>query len=56
MNAGEKWSKILADPTLSRLVARINRKYLWMGEEDLLYLCDEFEKAYKTITDRKEVL
>lgn len=47
------WEDILADTTLNNLTKRINRRYLYMGEADLLYLVNEFENAHRMRTGKQ---
>ena len=50
--AMKTWSEILNDPTLNRLVHRINRKFPWMSEENLEYVVKEFETARRILNER----
>ena len=52
----DQWSRVISDPALNRLMHRINKRYLFMGEEDLLWLVLEFEKAGLVQIRRKEAM
>lgn len=49
------WSEILAEPTLNRLAERINRRWLYMSEADVMWIINEVLNS-KRILDSKELL
>lgn len=43
------WAEILAEPTLSRLSMRINKRWLYMSEDDVMWIINE-------VLDSKRIL
>lgn len=50
------WGEILANPTMNRLAMRLNRRWLWMSEDDLLFLFNEFERMHRIVSSKEEQL
>lgn len=48
------WSEVLADTTLNNLTKRINRRYLFMSEEDLLWIANEYLKTYHIMRSKEK--
>lgn len=46
------WAEILAEPTLNRLSMRINKKWLYMSEDDVMWIINEVLDS-KRILDAK---
>lgn len=48
------WSEVLADTTLNNLIKRINRRYLFMSEEDLHWFASEYMETYRIMRSKEK--
>ncbi len=48
------WQQMLGDSTLNRLVIRISKRYLQLGEADIEWLVNEVLDSKRVIDDKEE--
>jgi hypothetical protein len=47
------WNEIIGNTTTSNLAKKVNRRFLYMSEEDILFIFQQFERADRIIIGKE---